>query len=158
MAKRKSIKERIENGILMCPMSGCWLWSRHVDRHGYGQMTLRDPKRTVTAHRASWITFRGPIPSGMCVLHKCDVRCCVNPSHLFLGTNRDNMDDMTAKGRRNECKDGEKHHNARLRNEDIIAIRQLRSQKMKIKDIAAQFGVRAHHVSDIVNRRYWSHI
>lgn len=75
----------------------CWLWIGGVDRTKYGRIYV-DGKVT-GAHRAAWAVTFGPIPDGMHVLHKCDNSRCVNPRHLFLGTHRDNMRDMIAKGR-----------------------------------------------------------
>lgn len=65
------------------PEAGCWLWMRGIANTGYGAVYV-DGKRW-DAHRLSWAAFRGPIPSGYWVLHKCDVRSCCNPDHLFLG-------------------------------------------------------------------------
>jgi hypothetical protein len=87
------------------PNSGCWLWTAHCDRQGYGTLTAmpeesaKGKRWPFMAHRISFEQFRGPIPEGMCVLHKCDVPSCVNPDHLFLGSNADNMADKVAKGR-----------------------------------------------------------
>ena len=79
--------------------SGCWLWEQGCERAGYGEVGIRQsPERT--AHRLSWLAFKGPIPQGLGVLHSCDVTGCVNPDHLFLGTQNDNMKDMARKGRR----------------------------------------------------------
>jgi len=84
--------------------SGCWVWlGFKADRRGYGGMRI--DYRTVRAHRYSWEIHNGLIPNGLHVLHRCDNPPCVNPKHLFLGTNSDNVADMTAKGRgRGECK------------------------------------------------------
>jgi hypothetical protein len=85
------------------PTSGCWLWTGALGMDGYGiRVHLhgeeRKPRR---AHRASWEIFRGPIPDGLWVLHRCDNPPCVNPDHLFLGTQTDNIRDAVRKGRRN---------------------------------------------------------
>ena len=76
---------------------GCWLWTGATASYGYGKMMLDG--ETVRAHRAAYLLLVGPIPDGLYVLHRCDVRRCVNPAHLFLGTPSDNTKDMLAKGR-----------------------------------------------------------
>jgi hypothetical protein len=75
---------------------GCWLWQGGTSNE-YGMLRVGD--RTMRTHRRSWELYRGPIPATLCVLHTCDVKLCVNPDHLFLGTNGDNTRDMVAKGR-----------------------------------------------------------
>lgn len=77
--------------------NGCWLWSIRPPNNRYASFYINN--RRMPAHRASWTLFRGPIPRGLNVLHKCDVPLCVNPDHLFLGTHQDNMADMKSKGR-----------------------------------------------------------
>jgi len=84
------------------PMSGCWLWTASRNGDGYGFMTVgsRGIDRSYRgAHRVSYEIYVGPIPDGMCVLHRCDVPACVNPAHLFLGTQRDNALDRERKHR-----------------------------------------------------------
>ncbi len=80
------------------PNSGCWLWGAYCMTNGYGTFCPGNGRR-VLAHRASFELYVAPIPEGLLVLHRCDVRCCVNPNHLFLGTQADNIHDMWAKGR-----------------------------------------------------------
>lgn len=76
--------------------NGCWIWHQ-VSYHGYGSYWYQG--RQHPAHRASWMIHRGEIPAGMIILHACDVRACVNPDHLSVGTHQDNSDDMVARGR-----------------------------------------------------------
>jgi hypothetical protein len=81
---------------------GCWLWTGYTQRFGHGTMGRGDGKggvKTILAHRYSWEIANGPIPAGMCLLHKCDVPACVNPEHLFIGDRIINAKDKMAKGR-----------------------------------------------------------
>lgn len=89
--------EQWEISWVPVPECGCHIWTGHVDKDGYGE--LRVYGQTKKAHRYAWERKHGEIPDGMSVLHRCDVRPCVNDVHLFLGTQRDNMLDMIAKGR-----------------------------------------------------------
>ena len=96
---RKSLATRVWPKV-DCSGDGCWLWTGAIDHKGYGRIGMGAPSRFVMrAHRATWELTFGPIPEGLCVLHKCDNPPCVRPSHLFLGTISDNSQDMAAKGR-----------------------------------------------------------
>jgi len=77
----------------------CWLWVAALNNKGYGKFLSLAHGPGTYAHRFSWMLHYGPIPQGLCVLHKCDVPRCIRPDHLFLGTHKDNMRDMVAKGR-----------------------------------------------------------
>ena len=82
------------------PMTGCHLWIGGADPDGYGVISRQGRRgKQERAHRVAYELFVGPIPDGICVLHRCDTPACVNPEHLFLGTNLDNVRDRDAKGR-----------------------------------------------------------
>lgn len=93
---QRNIKERFEEKYEMVPECGCWIWTA-ATHQGYGEICYKGKKET--AHRVSWELHNGPIPHGLWVLHRCDTRECVNPKHLFLGTQLDNIADCVKKGR-----------------------------------------------------------
>src|SRR3990167_7548460 len=95
----KSLLERFEKKYIPVPESGCWLWTGSTFFGGYGQIWDSERKVKEGAHRVSWKLHKGPILDGFYVLHRCDVPCCVNPDHLFLGTLTDNQNDCVRKGR-----------------------------------------------------------
>lgn len=88
----------LEHYATPVPESGCWLWNGWVRSDGYGEVSTK--AFDGFAHRASFTMFYGKIPAGLHICHKCDVKLCVNPRHLFVGTQADNMHDMDSKGRR----------------------------------------------------------
>lgn len=106
-----TIHERFSAKYIPVTESGCWLWTASL-RHGtgYGQMHYLRNFKPELAHRISWMLHRGPIPPEMYVLHQCDVRCCVNPEHLYIGTPQDNIDDMVRRGMPSFVRESRKTH------------------------------------------------
>jgi hypothetical protein len=136
--------------------SGCWIWTAAKYPNGYGAFLLRG--FVTTAHRCSWMIFMGSIPDGMDVCHTCDVRACVNPEHLWLGTPTENMADCMKKNRYyspNRVKAGEANGMARLAVEDVLYIRESKERQI---DLAARYGVKQGHISAIKLRKTWAHI
>lgn len=132
----------------------CWLWSGAKNAHGYG--VLYALGRARLAHRLAWEQVHGAIPSGMSVCHHCDTRACVNPEHLFLGTNADNVADRHAKGRtRWATQRGQDHHQAKLTDEDVRAI--LASSERGVA-LAKRYSVSESSVHRVRAKKSWRHI
>lgn len=133
----------------------CWVWKGcHAGNSGYGYMTYKDKNTLV--HRASWILNFGDIPEDLCVCHRCDNKLCVNPEHLFLGSDFDNAQDKMLKGRGNI---GEKNALAKLTSEEVSAIRDLyQIDKIKQALLAKIFDVDNTNISSIIRRKTWAHI
>lgn len=133
---------------------GCWIWKKATfGINGYGAIGFRvDGKHgTSSAHRASYMVYKGPIPEDMCVCHTCDNRRCVNPDHLWLGSKKDNAKDAISKGRWHA---GETHPLSVITDEKARAIYELANGGKKTGiEIAAMFGVSPALVSSIKLRR-----
>jgi hypothetical protein len=147
--------ENIDANCIPEPNSGCWLWTGQYDSWGYGSFYLGRKKHT-TAHRVSWVVYRGAIPAGLVVCHKCDNRACVNPDHMFVGTQRDNILDMMRKGRqRVYLRHGSLSNRTKLDEEKVANIlRDTRTARV----IAAAYGVKNGVIHNIKSRLTWRHV
>lgn len=126
----------------------CWLWQGSVDRHGYA--TYGKPSRLV--HRYVYEQMIAP-PGDLQVLHRCDNRRCVRPEHLFLGTNRDNVNDMLAKGRSLK---GERSPRAKLTDAEVLELRRL--PRTAVAPFARARGIRYNVAWNAWSGRTWSHL
>ena len=134
----------------------CWLWRGTVLSHGYGQIALGHPStpgsKRWRVHRFSWELHYGSVPDGLVVCHKCDTPLCVNPKHLFLGTQAENVHDAIRKGRRDAF------GIQKLNPDDVRVIRAQAARGVSRHDIATAFQVAPNTVSQIVLRRTWAHV
>lgn len=151
-AKPGTIEERFERFYIPEPNSGCWLWIGAITPLGYGQFYY-PPRNMVRAHVCSYEMYRGD-RKGLCVLHNCDVRCCVNPDHLRLGTHQENMQDREDRHRRAPPK-GMLNGRATVTNEIVIAIR---ADPRGPKQISRAYNMPISTVQNIRHRHTWKHI
>jgi hypothetical protein len=144
------------------PNAGCWLWTAAKSSTGYGSVRLGG--KTYNAHRLSYESFIGAVPEGLQVLHRCDVRSCVNPDHLFLGTQLDNMRDMDAKGRRvtritEKHRRGDECYNSKLSDIIVECMRVgIRAGAHSQADWARWLQVSQSVVSEAVRGVTWRHV
>lgn len=140
------------------PSDGCWLWQGRRIPTGYGYMYDPETGTTMGAHRISYELHRGPIAAGLCVCHTCDTPACVNPDHLWLGTRRQNSQDMCKKGRcRSGGTNGSRHGRSKLTEESARQIVQLANSGAKHRDLAERFGVTKSTVTSVVAGETWGH-
>ena len=138
---------------------GCWEWTAYRSADGYGMIGRERGDGVERAHRLSWELHFGPIPSGTAVLHRCDNPPCVRPSHLFLGTQTENVADSVAKGRhRSPVHYGERHHWARLTEAEVREIRAAFDIGIPCRDLADMFHIHPETVRLIGKRQTWAHI
>lgn len=139
------------------PKKGCWEWKGSTGSAGYGRISFghgeTNYRTNYTAHRLSWMLFFGPIPDGICVLHRCDNPKCVRPDHLFLGTHTDNMKD---RDRKNRTQQGEKHYRAKLTEEDVILIINMyHDGAYTLTELSKHFNITKEAIRQIVNNITW---
>lgn len=134
----------------------CWEWTACKNKKGYGAL-VRDGKGRI-ASRESWMLANGPIPKGLCVLHRCDNPPCVNPSHLFLGTAKDNALDALQKGRLVVPK-GEQHWKCRLSIKQVIKIRnEFAGTATSFSALARRLRLNPSIVARVVRGESWKHV
>lgn len=152
MSRSQTAEQRFDSRYAADPKTGCWNWTAGKGGGGYGQ--LRVHARMTLAHRYSFERFNGPIPSRALVCHHCDNPSCVNPEHLFAGTQQDNMADMHAKGRNGQPR-GERSGRTKLRTADVVAINKLIGTHSNRK-IAQMCGSTSGTVSNIARGKTWA--
>jgi HNH endonuclease len=142
------------------PNGDCWEWRGYVHPTGYGQIAIDNTKGSNTnTNRAAYMVAKGEITDGLWVLHACDNRLCCNPDHLWLGTPKENTQDMIAKGRRRKAWET-------LRGEDVLqsklteeTVRAMRAEPpMTFKALGEKYGVTAATANKVILRRTWDHI
>lgn len=179
----RDLQMRFDGNWALNPETGCHLWTARCYNNGYGQ--FRGVK-TGTAHRIAWELINGPVPAGLCVLHHCDVRPCVNPAHLFLGTHQDNTADRHAKardargdnngsrrhpearprGNRNTSRShpellrrGESHGMSKLDNVKVLTIRsEYETGFFSQIALGERYGVSQALIGMITRRKIWRHV
>ncbi len=135
-------------------MSGCQLTMTHLTKDGYGRVRLG--KQMVLAHRLAWALHNGADPADKVVMHACDNRACLNPEHLVLGTQKENIQDCVNK-RRNRGGVGERNVKAKLAPGDVFEIRSM-GPDADIACTAARYGICEQSVRNVIGRVTWGHL
>ena len=152
------IEERLKKNIKVNSSTGCWEW-QGVKRCGYGRTIIGSRKdgtrKSISAHRLAYIVWKGDIPNGYEVCHKCDNPCCINPDHLFVGTRQDNIDDRERKGR-NVIKTGEENQNAKLTKDSVTEARlEHVVNGVSFQKLADKYGVNKKTIMNAVKGVTW---
>lgn len=154
-AHKRSLQEwsdHLQNNSEYITETGCLIWLGPCNVWGYGKIKIGG--KTVSTHRFTWMLHKVGIPPGLNVLHHCDVRCCINIKHLFLGTHKENTTDMFRKGRAYRLR-GNDAPWSKVTSAQVAAIR---SDPRPQKAIAADYGIDQSSVSMIKNRVNWKHV
>lgn len=157
---RGTLQERFWAKVNKGSEQNCWFWTASRDPKGYGQIKDTRLDKTLKAHRVSWQLHYGPIPDGMCICHYCDKPTCVNPAHLFVGTNQENTADRDRKGRQsNGNRKGELNGTNKLTNASVKAIRARYAQGgITQQALAREYNVHQPLISMVVNHKRWGHL
>lgn len=143
---------RFENNIIKTDY--CWNWIGRKNEEGYGLISNKGIQ--YRAHRISYVKYKGTIPKNLIICHKCNNSSCVNPDHLYAGTNKDNSHDMVKAMR---CKMGSANKNSKIDENTVILIRKLYADGMHSQyELASNFNVSQPTISAIVTNRIWKHI
>lgn len=142
-------------------INGCWIWIASKIHTGYGMFWSGD--KNITAHRYSYGIYNGEIPKGIFVCHTCDVRECVNPKHLFLGTHKDNLQDMIRKGRarfanKHRIVRGEENGQSKLSENNIRDIFKLHKRGTSQNELSKIFGCHQTNIHYILSGKTWRHV
>jgi len=153
--------EKFEKRVFPEPNTGCWIYSTSEVKTGYSIVFNYIQGKNTSAHRYSFELYKGSIPEGLCVLHSCDNRWCVNPDHLRAGTHKENIWDMINKGRRPDGiqPKGEKNAWSKLTESQVLEIRRLRATGVKVSELHKQYPIVSRRTLDhIIARKKWKHI
>ena len=153
--------ETIKRRTKVNPVTGCWEWVG-TKRNGYGRTTTGSrtdgTRKSISAHRLSYLLFKGDIPPGHEICHKCDNPCCINPDHLFAGTRQDNVNDREQKGR-NVVPRGEVNGRAKLTDNDVSAARAERATNgTSFQLLANKYNVGKKTIMSAVKGTSWKHL
>jgi hypothetical protein len=146
--------QRISESYIEDKETGCWNWQKKLDKKGYGRIRVKDTNskdRMMLAHRASFEVHHGQIPSSTLVCHKCDNPRCVNPSHMFIGTHKDNSDDKINKGRDRHAT-GEENGISKINQKTVDEIR---ASALSLRQLASIYGLSYGHVGKIKRNEFW---
>lgn len=133
-------------------LNGCWIWKGSKHKQGYGNARYKN--KLTLAHRLSWIVHVGEIPEGVKICHKCDVTCCCNPEHLFLGSQKDNVADAIQKGKYENRKQGKRRN--KLNWDQVQEIKKLHGEGMSREDIKEKYDVGQTCIAKILTGKSWN--
>lgn len=149
--ERRPMSDRFWEKVDVGSPDGCWNWLASLDADGYGSF------ESTVAHGVSWVLSHGEIPKGIYVCHTCDNRACVNPAHLFLGTQLDNMKDMVSKGRGKDHH-GENNPKAKLTTVDVEDIHALSCMGVSVEVLSKEFKVHPATIQWVLSGKSWKSI